>query len=230
MKTIGRRLSVGALSAVGVIAFAIPADASADASGSRLVQAVRDVVADQQRTTDSLVREAMARTGGVDPKAVSAKQTGATSRGGTYPTRKGTFLSTNTKVSGLIPTGHSAMVYSAASVVESLSSGVQWGSNNWYAAKPQAWGMTTRGTTSTQDANAAEWARGKIGLPYNYNYYDMGTRSRFYCSQLVWAAFRDTTGIDLNTSAYDALGLRAIHPMELPSAANSTKVSTFYVK
>jgi uncharacterized protein YycO len=227
--TTSRRRLAAVTGLAGVAALAVPAMASASATAPSLTAAQqRQIAAADQRTTGALVAQALTLKGGVDPKA--GHSAGPVSRGGTYPTRKGTFLSTDTKFAGLIPTGHSAMVYSSSYVVESLGSGVQWGANNWYSSKPHAWGMTARATSSTQDATAADWARGKLGKPYNYNYYDMGTRSAFYCSQLVWAAFRDTTGIDLNTSAYDVLGLHAIHPMELPSSANSTKVSTFYVK
>lgn len=223
-------ISLGVISGVALAILAAPSVALADSSAtapSPTAEQRRQLAISDQRTTRALVREAMKLTSTVDPKAAKGAAAG---RWGTYPTRKGTFLSTNTKFAGLIPTGHSAMVISSSWVIESLSGGVQWGYNNWYSTKPQAWGMTTRATTSTQDAYAADWVRWQVGKPYNYNYYDMGTRSRFYCSQLVWASFRDTTGIDLNTSAYDALGFRAIHPMEFPSSANSTKISTFYVK
>ncbi len=226
-----RRLAL-ALTGTGLAALAVPGVALAAESApsaSLSVAQQRVIDAADQRTTEQIVKEALTIKGGVDPKAKAAGQVG---RSGVYPTRKGTFLSTDTKFAGLIPTGHSAMVYSSSYVIEALGSGVVWGANNWYSVKPHAWGMTTRSTTATQDATAADWVKSQLGKPYNYNYYNMGTRSSFYCSQLVWASFRDTTGIDLNTSAYDVplLGLHAIHPMELPSSADSDRVSTFYVK
>lgn len=45
----------------------------------------------------------------------------------------------------------------------------------------------------------------------DYNYFDVKTRKRFYCSQLVWAAFKDRYKIDMNTSLFG----KAVHPMEL---------------
>ena len=102
------------------------------------------------------------------------------------------------------------------------------GSNNWYAVKPHVWGMTTRDDASTQDSAAADWVKAQLGKPYSYNY-NMGTRSSFYCSQLVWASFRDTNGIDLNTSSYDVdyLGLR--HPPDGAALVGQQQhqVSTF---
>lgn len=171
----------------GVFSLALPAAALAATASdgpSLTASQQRQVDALNKTTTARLVAQASRLTGGADPKAAPG-HAGPLTRSGTYPTRKGTFLSTDSKLSGLIPTGHSAMVYSAGYVVESNSNGVIWGANDWYATRTHAWGMTTRATTSTQDANAANWATGQLGKPYNYNYFDMGTRSRFYCSQLV---------------------------------------------
>jgi uncharacterized protein YycO len=130
---------------------------------------------------------------------------------GSYPTRKGVILVTPDAFKGLIPTGHAAIIYSTGTVVESLSNGVVTGSNNWKTTKKQAYGVTVGSTSATQDSTAANWAYGKRGKPYNWNYLDTGTRAKFYCSHLVWASFKDNFGIDLNTSAW----LGAIHPMEL---------------
>lgn len=142
---------------------------------------------------------------------------------GGYSYRKGVILVTPDAYKGLIPTGHAAIGYSSSEVVESLSSGVQRGPNNWYATKDQAYQTSVRDTTAAQDAAAADWADGQRGKPYNWNYLDRGTRSRFYCSHLVWAAFNDRFGIDLDTSAY----LWAIHPMEL---VNTSAVYLIYRK
>ncbi|WP_349820066.1 hypothetical protein [Catenibacterium sp. RTP21428st1_D7_RTP21428_210409] len=54
-------------------------------------------------------------------------------------------------------------------------------------------------------------------------YYDVNTRSKFYCSQLVWAGFKDKYNVDLNTSQYGA----AVHPLELVS---SDKTMILYKK
>lgn len=68
--------------------------------------------------------------------------------------------------------------------------------------------------------------------PYNWLYWDIATRKAFYCSQLVWAAFKDKVKVNLNTSAYSYWGvtvkctpgqgckpvrvrLNPVHPMEL---------------
>lgn len=66
-------------------------------------------------------------------------------------------------------------------------------------------------TNASQDATTADWARRQIGKPYSLQYWNINRRDKFYCAHLVWAAFKDTVGVDLNTNAHG----EAIHPMEL---------------
>jgi len=154
-----------------------------------------------------------------------------------YPTRSGTILvTTDPWVAkwGIVffqGFGHSAIVYNTSQVVESISSGVTLGANDWYTARKKVTGVTVSSTTTAQDSQAASWAYSQIGKPYNINYYDMGTRSKFYCSQLVWAAFKDKYGIDLNTSQWD-INLLFIHETAIaPTELVSTpKTSTIYTQ
>lgn len=142
---------------------------------------------------------------------------------GSYPTRKGVILVTPDKYKNLIPTGHAAIIYTSSSVVESLENGVVIGKNNWNTSKSQAYGVSVGSTTSAQDASAADYCYQQRGIRYNYDYFNINTRTAFYCSQLVWAAFKDKYGIDLNTSDYGT----AIHPMEL---VNTPKTNLIYRK
>ncbi len=143
---------------------------------------------------------------------------------GTYPTRKGVILATNTNDSlgGKTFVGHAAIIYNAQSVVEALHK-VSLGKNNWNTTKSKCWGVTVRGTTSAQDAAAANWCYRQIGKSYNYNFANVSTRNSFYCSQLVWASFKDLYGIDLNTSTLGVI----VTPMEL---VNTNKTSVIYSK
>ena len=144
---------------------------------------------------------------------------------GTYPTRKGVILVTADAYKNIIPTGHAAIVVNSSQVIESLSDGVQYGNSNWYSTKKTCYGVTCSSTSVNQDActvNRIE-QQGYIGLPYNYNYLNVNTRSKFYCSHLVWAAYIDALGIDLNTDEYGA----AVHPLELVA---SSRTVTIYSK
>lgn len=136
---------------------------------------------------------------------------------GQYPTRKGVILVTEDKYKGLIPTGHAAIIYGQNTVVESLSQGVTTGRNDWHSTKTTCYGVTVKNTTITQDSNVADWCYRQISKPYNLNYYNISTREKFYCSQLVWAAFLDNYNIDLNTPAFanPVMMVNPIHPMEL---------------
>lgn len=184
MSTRTLRVILTATLAVSGLTFALPS-ASADSGGGTYRNSPAD-----QATTRRLAAEAKAVKLAADPKSAR----GVTpSVWGSYPTRAGTFMSTNSKASGVGPVGHSAMVYNYWNVVESNpSTGVAYGANDWYNKSSNVWGMTTRATTVGQDSYAAYWASWQRGKGYNWNYYNMGTRSSFYCSQLVWAAFRDT--------------------------------------
>jgi len=142
---------------------------------------------------------------------------------GTYPTRKGVILVTADWYKGLLPTGHSGIIWSNTTVVESLANGVTTGPNNWNLTKNSCYGVTTYDTTAEEDALASDWCYSQIGKPYNYNYFNPYTRSSFYCSQLVYASYLDLYSINLDTFSY----LNAVHPMEL---VNSSETFTIYQK
>lgn len=143
---------------------------------------------------------------------------------GTFPTRPGIILVTSDAYKNLIPTGHAAIVYSKGYVIEALSNGVVKGKNNWRSNKKEFWGVTTSSTSAGQDATIVDMCYNEVKrkTPYNYNYLDIKTRKRFYCSHLIYAKYKDRYGIDLNTSAYT---YSAIHPLEL---VNTSKTCTLY--
>ena len=130
---------------------------------------------------------------------------------GMYPERSGVILVTPDFASGIVPSGHAGIVYNKDVAVESIDKGVTRMPNTWYVDKTQAIGVTVLSTTEAQDAAAAEWAHAQIGKPYNINFWNVNRRDRFYCAQLVWAAFKDKYGINLDTYRFK----QAIHPMEL---------------
>ena len=140
---------------------------------------------------------------------------------GPYPTRRGVILVTPDAYKNLIPTGHAAIVWSDTKVIESLSDGVGIHKNNWKKTKKKIYGVTVVSTNTGQDRSAALWCKNQKGKAYNWNYLDTKTRKRFYCSHLIWAAYKDKYNIDLNTSLFG----KAVHPMEL---VNSSKTVTLY--
>ncbi|MBE5062748.1 hypothetical protein INF30_05680 [Lachnospiraceae bacterium DSM 108991] len=137
---------------------------------------------------------------------------------GRYPTRKGVILVTDDKYKGVVPTGHAAIVYSSNRVVESLENGVVTGANNWNTSKSTCYGVTVKGTTTSEDAAAADWCYNQLNKPYNWIWMDKERRDAFYCSHLVYAAFIDKYGINIDTDAF----FSAIHPSEIVDSSNTT--------
>lgn len=146
---------------------------------------------------------------------------------GTYPTRKGVILVTDDAYKGVIKTGHSAIIYTSSTVVEANEPGVEIGPNNWNTSKNQAYAVTVKDTTSKQDVSAADYCYSQLWKPYNWNFYRMDYRDKFYCSQLIRSAYLDLYDIDLNTGDFDILTGKAIHPMEL---VNTSKTKLIYRK
>lgn len=130
---------------------------------------------------------------------------------GYYPTRKGTILVTDDKFSGLIPTGHAAIIYNNGNtVVESLGNGVVIGANDWNRSHGNVWALATINTSFAQADTAADWCARQVGKPYNFNFLDTMRRDAFYCSQLVWASFYDNFRVDISTP----LAGTVIYPLE----------------
>ena len=148
---------------------------------------------------------------------------------GKYPTRKGTILVTSDYIYGLLPTGHAAIVWDANHVIEAQGKGIVIGKNNWMQTRREVFGVTVRQTSKEQDAKAAAWCKKQLGKKYNINYFNKKTRKKFYCSQLVWAAFYDLYHIDLSDEGWrPATWTSAVHPLELVTSRQTKTI--FYYK
>lgn len=115
--------------------------------------------------------------------------------------RKGTFFYQPASTLGL-PHGHIGMYFTPTQIIESANptDGVRIAS---VADRKVASGsriMYVYGLTETQNSVAANWAFTKKGNEYNYNFAlnRMCGTSAFNCSQLVWCAFKETAGLDLD--------------------------------
>ena len=145
---------------------------------------------------------------------------------GSYPTRAGTILVTpnnENKMLRVFRLGHAGIVLNKTTVVEATLPTVRTSKNSWKSRSQvkKLYGLSVRRTSRAQDRTAAKWCRRQVGKPYNRNYMNVSTRKKFYCSQLVWASFRDNFGVDLNTATYG----RMVAPMEL---VNSPQTSVIY--
>lgn len=143
---------------------------------------------------------------------------------GSYPIEEGTILVTKDKVGGVVPLGHAAIVTSRDWVVEAHPlQGVHYGKNNWNVTRNTCYGLKVHTLSKQQRFEVASWCGRKNTLPYNFKFYNVETRSAFYCSHLVWAGFKDKYNVDLNGGQYG----KAIYP---PEMIDSGYVYRIYIK
>ncbi|GAB2021915.1 hypothetical protein RyT2_09890 [Pseudolactococcus yaeyamensis] len=93
--------------------------------------------------------------------------------------------------------------------------------NNFEGRYPnnQVWQVAPRTTSVAQDLEAGRWAGRQVGKPYNNDFAgDIRRTDKFYCSQLVWAAYYYSCGYDLDLTRYNTFGTWRIHPKEIYDA------------
>ena len=156
------------------------------------------------------------------PCRVCAKENGI------YPGRAGTILVTpdnENKMARVFRLGHAAIVLNKSTVVEATLPRVTTSKNAWKSRSQvkKVYGLNVKTTSRAQDQKAALWCRSQVGKPYNINYTDVKTRKRFYCSQLVWAAFWDNFRVNLNTPAFGKM----VAPMELVNSKQTSVIYTY---
>lgn len=113
--------------------------------------------------------------------------------------------------------GHAAIVAIANTrTVESFpEDGVQYHVNDW-GNRSNVYAMNVKGATATQYNKAANYAAQQIGKPYNWNFFNPWNEDKFYCSQLVWKAWK-TQGIDVDYITIDPI----VTPMEIAKSGNT---------
>jgi len=91
-------------------------------------------------------------------------------------------------------TGHAAIVYNNSNyTVESFPDGGVRVYNNDWANKSKVYGVRVKGASGSDYTNAASYAltQANSQKPYNWNFFNKGTTDSFYCSQLVWRAWKN---------------------------------------
>lgn len=127
-----------------------------------------------------------------------------------------------------INTWHAAIVAPQLPYVVAEAPGVtervRYRSGEWSSSHYTVWQVGVNSTSVQQDWNAGHWAGEQKGKPYNLNFWNAKQTGSFYCSQLVWAAYYYTAGVDLNKGDNDIVGAIAIHPGEFIANPNTTIV------
>lgn len=138
---------------------------------------------------------------------------------GKWSKRAGVICITDSYASSfLFNNGHAGIyaVNERSTIESNMSNGVYRETRDWrsnYKGNTIIQ-VTVKGTSVAQDRAAARWAEKQIGKGYNKQFFNISRRDKFYCSQLVWAAFKDTCKVDIGTAAWG----HAIHPFELYNA------------
>lgn len=114
--------------------------------------------------------------------------------------------------------GHAGIVYDSSTVIESFGNkgdlnGVRKWANNWTSRYTHFKQLRINGATSGEYSSAATYAAGRVGLPYNYDFFNVTTTTKFYCSQLVWRAWYNL-GYNLNDGG-------AVWPVDLDQSSKT---------
>lgn len=95
--------------------------------------------------------------------------------------------------------GHAAIVHTTSNyTIESFpegdghANGVRRYANDW-GDRARVYGVRVKNATLTDYRNAANYAISQANLKkhYNWNFFNKGTTDTFYCSQLVWRAWKN---------------------------------------
>lgn len=78
--------------------------------------------------------------------------------------------------------------------------GVSYYPNKW-GSKPGALLVRPYNVTTQQYLAATDFAVSKIGCKYNWNFFNTTTTKRYYCSQLVWQAWK-AAGVNTNVGTF----------------------------
>lgn len=144
----------------------------------------------------------------------------ARSVAGNYPIKPGSILVTRDGILDVFM-GHGGIVYNASTTVESyIGSGVGTYSNNWNSRYNTVYGAEVNGISLAQGQAAATYAYNQRGKGYNYFYCSPERTDDFYCSQLVYQAYKQTMGIDINADG----GI--VFPIDLILSNNTHTVYT----
>lgn len=179
----------------------------------------------QEMSSDEIIQYQLDAFDSVDKEIRENRQQIETKNGKStraYPTRKGTFLVTKDgKLGELV--GHAGMVYSSKLTVESFpgsGKGVGTYSNTWNSKYKTVYGLSSKNVPASKDSAAADYAYAQKGKPYNSSFSNTETTSKFYCSQLVYKAFKEKAGINLNQGGW------IVFPIDLVQSSNSYTIYT----
>ncbi|WP_051286732.1 YiiX/YebB-like N1pC/P60 family cysteine hydrolase [Paenibacillus taiwanensis] len=113
--------------------------------------------------------------------------------------------------------GHAGIVSNVSALtVESFpADGVQKHTNDW-RGRTNVYALSVKGASSSNYANAASYAENQVGKSYNWWFINPWRDDAFYCSQLVWKAWK-SQGIDVDYVTIDPI----VTPIEIAKSGNT---------
>ncbi|WP_028594472.1 hypothetical protein [Paenibacillus assamensis] len=141
------------------------------------------------------------------------------------PSAKGNLFYQPASFAG-VEHGHVGLYYTPSTIVESSSPkyGVILAAVADRKVKSGARIMQVNVTSTAQNHSATEWAKGKVGLDYDIQFFHnrFCNVNSFNCSQLVWCAFKSVANIDL-----DKNGGLGVYPKDIRDSS-LVKTLKFY--
>ncbi|MFD1427048.1 YiiX/YebB-like N1pC/P60 family cysteine hydrolase [Kroppenstedtia sanguinis] len=207
-------ISAIAFSVLATGAFAATVDASSTSS----------LEADIQKKTKETKEYNKKWSNKIDEKAVvqASKDYGMSTKEAEVAAKKkkdrvgAVLATTDTGASSGKLVGHAGIIHpdSTKYTVESYpgkGKGVKKHKNNWTKrGYKHLKKMYVKKASKTKHKAAAKYAKSKIGKPYNYNFVSKEATKKYYCSQLVWQAWKKKGGKNLD---YD--GGPSVWPVDL---------------
>ena len=96
--------------------------------------------------------------------------------------------------------GHAGIIINSHQIIESSClEGVHYGPNDWDISKKTCYCSTPKLISKQKSFLAANWSQSQINKKYNYNFFNWrnAESKKFYCSQIIWAAYYKTSQTDL---------------------------------
>lgn len=151
-------------------------------------------------------------------------------KAGSWSWRDGVICVTNQGSNMLVTNSwHAGIIAPQANYVvaeaEGVGKKVRLRSGAWSSNKYTIWQMGVKKTSVAQDLAAGRWAGNQKGKPYNLNFWNIKQKNSFYCSQLVWAAYYYTCGVDLDKTDNNIGTAWAVHPGEF---VNNSQTALLY--
>lgn len=113
--------------------------------------------------------------------------------------------------------GHAALVVDSYNTIEAFGNagnknGVRYWTNNFKKRYSDAKAYKVKDASAAKKSAAVAYAKKQLYKPYNSSFFDKTRTDAFYCSQIVWRAYK-SQGIDL-----DKNGGKAVWPTDLVSS------------